>query len=73
MISELPEITQNSLARAQQAVHWTNTTLLPQANSRDSPGKLWTRALMWTLHGDTIPLRTARERMQSAAHHCHKH
>ena len=30
------EITQNSLARAQRAVHWTNTTSLPQANSTDS-------------------------------------
>ena len=36
MVPKLPEITQNSLARAQRAVHWTNTTSLPQANSRDS-------------------------------------
>jgi len=38
--------------------------------------KPWTRALMWTIHEHdnvTIPLRTARERMQSAARHCHKH
>ena len=36
MVPKLPEITQNSLARALRAVHWTNTTSLPQTNSRDS-------------------------------------
>ena len=52
MVPKLPEIIQNSLARAQRAVHWTNTTSLPQANSRDYTHlKLWTRALMWTIHG----------------------
>ena len=29
VVPKLPEITQNSLARAQRAVHWTNTTPLP--------------------------------------------
>ena len=36
MVPKFPEITQNSLARTQRAVYWTNTTSLPQANSRDS-------------------------------------
>ena len=36
MVPKFPEITQNSLARAQRAVHWTNTTSSPQTNSRDS-------------------------------------
>jgi len=36
MVPKLPEITTNSLARAQRAVHRTNATPLPQANCRDS-------------------------------------
>ena len=54
MVPKLLEITQNSLARAQRAVHWTNTTSLPQTNSRDSQQHPpWTRALMWTIYSRT--------------------
>jgi len=36
MVPKLPEITKNSLARAQRSVHRINATPLPLANCRDS-------------------------------------